>query len=148
MLRQMEETDPNFLSPHAYLAAIYLGELNCPAFLDESRAKARLRRDPERLKLVQAEGKGFATGGCRGMLRSRLEMEKELYARGGVPAFEVAETEALLGDKVGALQYLRLSVAQNEAALANLRGSICFRGLHPEPEFRRLVVAAGLPPVT
>ena len=148
VLRQMEETDPNFLSPHAYLAAIYLGELNCPAFLDESRAKARLRRDPERLKLVQAEGKGFATGGCRGMLRSRLEMEKELYARGGVPAFEVAETEALLGDKVGALQYLRLSVAQNEAALANLRGSICFRGLHPEPEFRRLVVAAGLPPVT
>ncbi len=148
VLRQMEETDPNFLSPHSYLAAVYLGELDCPDFLEESHIKARLRRDPDRLKLVQAEEKGFTSGGCPGMLRSRLEVPKELYAQGRASAFEVAETEALLGDKGGALQYLRLSVAQNEAALANLRACSYFRGLHAEPEFRRLVVAAGLPPVS
>ncbi len=148
LLQQMEATDPDFLSPHTYLAGIYLGEMDCSSFLNEARIQGRLRHDPERLTLVQAEEKGFAAGGCRGMLRSRLEVEKERYTQGRAPAFEVAETEALLGDKNAALQYLRLSLAQNEVALANLRMSTYFRTLHSEPEYQRLVLAAGLPPVS
>ncbi|HEY4930283.1 MAG TPA: tetratricopeptide repeat protein [Terriglobales bacterium] len=148
LLKQMEVTDPGFLSPHAYLAALYLGELDCSAFLNEARAQARLQRDPDKLSLVQAEEKGFAAGGCPEMLRSRLEVQKKRYAQHRVTAFELAETEALLGDKAPALQYLRLSLAQNEAPLAAARGSSYFRSLHSEPEFRQVILDAGLPPLS
>ncbi len=148
VLQQMEVTDPGFLSPHSYLAAIYLGEMDCSDYLTEARIQARLRRDPDELTMVQASGKGFAAGGCAGMLRSRLQVQMKSYAQGRVSAFEVAETEALLGDKAAALQYLRLSLAQNEVALANLRACSYFRSLHTEPEYRQLVLNAGLPPVS
>ena len=148
LLRQMEETDPNFISPHAYLAGIYLGEMNCSAYLTEARAQARLQRDADKVALVQAADKGFAAGGCSGMLRNMLAVQQKRYAQHRVAAYELAQTEALLGDNSAALQYLRLSVAQNEVILTNLRACSYFRSLYPEPEFRQLVVEAGLPPLT
>ncbi len=145
LLRQMEVSDPDFRSPHAYLAAIYLGELDCSDYLKEARIQARLQEDPDRLSLLEAEAKGLEAGGCPGLLRSRLEMQKKRYALHRVTAYELAETEALLGDKPAALQYLRLSLAQNEARLAEMRACSYFRSLYPEPEFRQLIVDAGLP---
>ena len=148
LLRQMEQTDPNFISPHAYLAAIYLGEMDCPGYLTEARAHARLQRDPDKLALVQAADKGFASGGCSGMLQNILAVQQKRYAQHRVTAYELAETEALLGNNPAALQYLRLSVAQNEVSLANVRACAYFRSLYPDPEFRKLVLDAGLPPLT
>lgn len=148
LLRQMVETDPDFISPHAYLAAIYLGEMDCSGYLTEARAHARLQRNPDKLALVQAAEKGFAAGGCSAMLQSMLEVQRKRYAQGRVTAFEVAETEALLGDKVATMQYLQLSLAQNEVRLANLRACTYFRSLYPAPEFRQLVLDAGLPPLS
>jgi len=77
-----------------------------------------------------------------------LEVQKKRYTEHGVTAYELAETEGLLGDKAAALQYLRLSLAQNESRLATVRTSSCFRSLHSDPEFRQLVVDTGLPPLT
>ena len=75
VLKQMEVSDPNFISPHAYLAAIYLDEMDCPAYLAEARAQARLLKDPDKLALVQAAEKGFASGGCPRMLQNMLELQ-------------------------------------------------------------------------
>jgi len=147
LLKQMEQTDANFRSPHAYLAATYLSELDCSGYLNESRTQARLQRDADKLALVEAAEKGFAAGGCPGMLRSVLALQTKRYAQHQATAYELAETEALLGDKPAALQYLRLSLAQNEAALASVRANIYFRSLHQEPAFRQLVLDAGLPPL-
>ena len=147
LLQQMGKTDPNFISPHAYLAGIYLGEMDCPDYLTEARNHARLQRDADKLALVQAAEQGFAAAGCSGMLRNMLKVQQKRYAQHRVTAFELAETEALLGDNPAALQYLRLSVAQNEVTLANLRSCPYFRNLRKEPEFRRLVTDAGLPPL-
>jgi tetratricopeptide (TPR) repeat protein len=148
LLRQMEMSDPDFRSPHAYLAAIYLGELDCSDYLKEASIQARLQGYPDTLSLLQTEAKGLAAGGCPGMLRNRLAMQKKRYALHRVTAYELAETEALLGDKTAALQYLRLSLAQNEARLAEVRACVYFRSLYQEPEFRQLVLDAGLPALT
>ena len=99
------------------------------------------------MALVEAAEKGFAAGGCSGMLRNILAVQARRYAQHQATAYELAETEALLGDKAAALQYLRLSLAQNEAALASVRAIIYFRSLHQEPAFRQLVLDAGLPPL-
>jgi len=139
LLKQMEVTDPNFRSPHAYLASIYLGELDCSDYLTEARIQARLQRDPDKLAAVQAAEEGFASGGCPSMLQNMLEVQKKRYAQHRVTAYELAETEALLGDRPATLQYLRLSLAQNEAGLASIRANSHFLSLHSEPEFRQLV---------
>ena len=45
------------------------------------------------------------------------------------------------------MQYLRLSLAQNEAALASVRADFFFRNMRSDPEFQQLVIDAGLPPL-
>ena len=147
VLKQMEQTDPNFRSPHAYLASFYLSELNCSGYLGETRKQAQVQRDPEKLALVNAAEKGLAAGGCQGMLQNILAVQKKRYAQHQATSYELAATEALLGDKAAAMQYLRLSLAQNEAALAAVRADFFFRGLHSDAEFRQLVIDAGLPPL-
>ncbi len=148
VLKQMEVTDPDFRSPHAYLASIYLGEMHCPEYLKEARARARLQRVPELSTLVQEAERGFAAGGCPGMLRGMLAVQKKLYQENQLTAFDVAETEALLDDQPAALRYLRLSLAQNEGVLAYARTSAYFRKLRSNPEFQQLIRDAGLPPLT
>jgi hypothetical protein len=81
------------------------------------------------------------------MLENILAVQKKRYAQHQATSYELAATEALLGDKTAAMQYLRLSLAQNEAALAAVRADFFFRSLHSDSEFRQLVLDAGLPPL-
>jgi tetratricopeptide (TPR) repeat protein len=146
-LRQMEITDPNFLSPHAYLAAIDLRQRNCAEFLRESEIQARLAGNAIKEAFWREAKKGYAQGGCTGMLRKMLGLQQQLYAQHKISAFNVAMTESLLGDEEAALQSLRLSIAQNETELAGIRASYEFMPLRSNPEFRQIVVEAGLPPL-
>ena len=74
-------------------------------------------------------------------------MRTKLYSEQRIPAYELAQTQALLGNKLEALKYLRLSLAQNEGALVIARANIQLAGLRREPEFRQLIIDAGLPPL-
>jgi hypothetical protein len=121
--------------------------MDCPDYLTETRSHARLQPDRDKLALVQAAEPGFAAGGYTGMLRNMLKVQQKRYAQYRVTAYELAEAEALPGNNPAALQYLRLSAAQNEVTLAKLRICPYFCNLRPEPEFRRLVTDAGLPPL-
>ena len=147
MLRQMEATDASFLSPHAYLAGIYLARMECPEYLTEARAQARLSGNPDKLAIVRAAEKDRGAGGCSGMLQRIFQEQTKLYSQQRITAYELAETQALLGNKAEALKYLRLSLAQSDGALVSARTDIQLRSLHQEPGFRRLIVDAGLPPL-
>lgn len=147
MLRQMEATDAAFLSPHAYLARTYLARMECPNYLREARVEAHLSGNPDKLAIVRAAEKGLAAGGCSGMLQSIFQEQTRLYSQQRIPAYELAETQALLGHQQEALKYLRLSLAQSEGALVTARADMELASLHQEPEFRQLIVDAGLPPL-
>lgn len=147
LLQEVEQADPSFVSPHAYLGGIYLTEMNCPKFLEEFQTSARLAKDPAKMEMVRVAHQGFSTDGCRGMLHSILRLQQERYAEHRVSAYEIAVSEALLGDKAAALQQLRLSLAQNESSIVGIRESTFLQTLHSETEFRDLVVQAGLLPL-
>jgi len=147
LLKQIEATDIDFASPHLYLAQLYFVELDGPHFLDEQRALSRLRRRPDDQLVQKAAERGFATGGAPGMLQSILVEQKRLYAAHRLSAYQVARTEALLGDRTGALAFLHVALQRNEAELAILRVDLALNRLHDLPEFRQVVVAAGLPPL-
>jgi len=146
-LKQLESAEPAFLSPHNYLAAIYSGGRDYRNSLAESKEGATLQHDEQRLKIVAAGERGLAGGGARGMLTEILKVQKELYAEGKIPAYELASTYASLGEKQDALKYLQIAYTKHEAAVLAMRIETTFDVLHREKAFRKLLGQVGLPPL-
>jgi hypothetical protein len=115
-------------------------------YLAEARAASHLRAREDDLLVQHAAENGFATGGATGMLSNMLAVQKRLYADGRLTAYEVARTEALIGDRAAALSYLGIALQRNESELVFLRVDLPFESLHNLAEFRRLLSKAGLPP--
>src|SRR5450631_2801382 len=69
-LKQMEENEPDFISPHRYLKFIYLQTSDYPHYLVEARNEAVLMHDSSALAIVEATEKAFATGGGKDLLNT------------------------------------------------------------------------------
>ena len=147
LLKQLSATEPEFLSPHSYLAFIHLAQGQYPQYLAESRKTATLRRDETQLAIVGAGEKGLARAGARGMLSDMLKVQQELYADGREPAYDLARTCALLGRKQEALENLQNSYEKRETELLKLRIDPTLASLRDEPRFREIVAQIGLPPL-
>ncbi len=145
VLKQLESTESAFLSTYTYLQDAALMNRDYPAFLEEGGKAARLRHDPQALAIVKAGEKGFARGQRQGMFESMLEEQKKLYAEGRLPAYDLAQTCAFLGNKPEALAYLQLAYDHHELGLTSIRNNLAFEDLHGDPAFRKLVQQVGLP---
>jgi tetratricopeptide (TPR) repeat protein len=145
LLKQLEASEPDFLSPHNYLAIVYSSQGNWPQYLAESRKAATLLHDEHRLAVVAAGEKGFARGGSRAMLLAILKEQQYLYANGQERAYYLAQTSALLGDKEQALKDLQNSYLKRDTYLTQLRIDPTMSTLHDEPRFREILAQIGLP---
>ena len=148
LLQQVGVAQPGFFSTHQYLAYIHLTNRDYPAYLEEARKAAELSHDETELATVNAAEKGFHASGERGMLERTLQMQKKFFAAGTMPAFEVAKTQALLGDKAEAMRYLQTSYQRHESSFLSIGTTEPMLALHDDPAFRKLVVEAGLPPLS
>jgi len=148
LLQNLESSDPSFLSPHRYLFVIALATGDYKNFLPEFRKTAVLLHDSDQLAIADAADQGFAASGGPGMLRAMLTIQQRLHAQGKLPAFDLAATYCLLGDQEHALRLLQISVENHEALVVALRVDKYFETLHNNPAFQKLVVQAGLPPLT
>lgn len=90
----------------------------------------------------------FIPAASKPLLENTLQVQKKFFADGALPAFTVAVTYALLGDKVEALRYLQTSYERHETAFLSIRAHEPLFVLHDNPAFRKLVVQAGLPPLS
>ncbi|MEO8778838.1 MAG: tetratricopeptide repeat protein [Rhodanobacter sp.] len=144
-LKELETSDPTFLSPHLYLANMYLASGDNQKYLTESRAVASLLHDDKRMILVDAAQDGFTAGGRRGMLRRMLDVEQRQYLAGDASAYELATICSWLGDKPGALKYLQIALAEHDPGLIGVRDQPAFAVLHPDPSFQRILARVGLP---
>jgi len=147
LLRQLEGSEPQFLSPHSYLAVIFLNVRNDKEYLAEAKKAATLLHDENRLAVAAAGEKGFAAGGGTGMLRAMLRVQQDRYGKGSVEAYELASTYCLLGEKQRALGLLETSVERHEARVIALRIDKNLDSLHDDATFRKLVAEVGLPPL-
>jgi Tfp pilus assembly protein PilF len=147
LLKELETSEPSFLSPHTYLAVIALASGDYKEYLPESRKTAALLHDSDRLELAEAAEKGYATNGAPGMLRAMLRVQQRLQATGKLPAYDLAATYCLLGDHQHALDFLQSSVESHEAPVIAIRVDKDFQALHADPSFQKLVTQVGLPPL-
>lgn len=145
LLKQIETVDPAFLSPHSYLAIAYLRARDYPAYLQEAKSAAKLRNDANGLRIAAAGEKGLAQSGEAGMLRAMLAAQNELYAKDQFPAYALASTYCLLGEKDQALKLLTIAVTKREEQVIAIRSDVCFAPLHGDPAYRALLAQVGLP---
>jgi hypothetical protein len=143
LLRQMEAADPAYLSPHAYLANIYLAQADYPAFLAEQRSAARLAGDTDRASVAAAADRGYAAGGAPAMFEAMLARQRLLYEAGREHAFTLAATYALAGHSDQAMDQLRIAVRDRDPYLVGLRIDTRFESLRRVPDFQRLALAIG-----
>ncbi len=145
LLKQLETSEPEFVSPHRYLKGIYFAAGDYALFLEEWKKEATLLRDNTSLKLEDASEKGFATGGLQGLLQNKRDLQKKLYDRGQQPAYSLAETESLLGDKPEALRYLQIAYDKHDESVVQIANDTSFKNLHADPTYQSLVDRVGIP---
>jgi tetratricopeptide (TPR) repeat protein len=147
LLKQIETTTPDFLSPHNYLAMIYFLQGDYRQYLSESRIAATLLHDERRLAVVGASEKGFASGGSRGMLNDMLKEQQTLHDNGREAAYNLAATHAVLGEKKEALDNLQSSYQKREPEMLSIRIDPWLDNLHDEARYREILAKIGLPPL-
>ena len=147
LLKQVENTEPDFLSPHNYLALIYFLQGDYRQYLAESRIAATLLHDERRLAIVGASEQGFAGGGSRGMLNAMLKEQQILHENGREAAYDLAATYAALGEKKEALDNLQNSYQKREPEMLSIRIDPWLDDLHDEGRYREILAEIGLPPV-
>ncbi|HVZ01617.1 MAG TPA: hypothetical protein VHA35_19075 [Dongiaceae bacterium] len=138
LLKDLSRSAPRFLSPHYYLATIYLDQRRYDDYLQESLTAARLEGNAALESAIQAAADGYRAGGAKGLFAAMLAVQESELAAGRETAFNVARTAALLGDNETALKSLRRSQAAGEPDLLGVRIDPSFSALRADPQFRQL----------
>jgi tetratricopeptide (TPR) repeat protein len=146
LLRQMEENEPDFISPHRYLKVIYLLTADYPHYLSEAKKEAELMKDSTSLAIAKTVEKSYASGGGNGLLETLRQQQIQLYKRGLLTPYYLAETYSILGNRQEALRYLRIAYDRHAQDITGMASDHAFDILHDEPAYRKLLVDAGLSP--
>jgi tetratricopeptide (TPR) repeat protein len=145
LLADLARSEPDLMSPHAYLAFIYLAQGDYPAFLESVETAGRLRGDASRMAVAAAGKSGLAAAGFRGMVAAMLAEERRQYEAGQTIIYNVARFEAMSGDWKAALASLSASLAADEEHVMMLNIDPAFRLIRRNPEFRQFAAGFGLP---
>jgi len=145
LVRQVELTDPDFLSPHRYLTEMYLALGNYPGFLAESDKAAEISHDQVLKDATTAAREGFQQDGERGLFRSLYLAQKKAYGEGRLPATYLAITCARLGRREEAVQLLREDYDKHNATFLMYRQHLELLTLKDEPGYQELARKIHIP---
>src|SRR5579863_9573150 len=148
LLRQLEQDDPNAVSPHRYLRFAYREQGDYPGYLSEMKKEAVLIHDSTLSSIADAADKGFSADGVRGMFEGELKQQKKAYNQGKLSPFFVAETYSLMGNTEEALKYLEACTDRHSDETVNIAVDPALDNLHSLPAFQQLLARIGLPPVS
>ncbi len=148
LLQQVELADPEFLSPHRYLASIYLHLRRYPEFLEESERTAELSGDRVLTDNIAAARAGFDREGASGLLHDLYLSQERSYREGKLAGTFLAITCAHMGKKAEAIQLLREEYNKHSAPFLMLRDHPELVTLKEEPGYQELLrkVQAPMPP--
>jgi tetratricopeptide (TPR) repeat protein len=139
LLKQVESTYPESISPHRYLAGIYMRRKDYPGFLAESAKTAQMTGDPVRKAIAASAQEGFLRDGERGLLQGLYTAQKKYHEEGKLPGISLARTCVLIGRRQEAVQLLGEDYARHEPAFLDLLGDSDLAPLTDEPEVRKML---------
>ena len=147
LLHQLEQADPDALSPRRYLKFVDLEIGDNVGYLAEMNKESLLLHDASLSTIADAAEKGFVAHGTRGMLEGQVDQQKKVYSQGKLSPFYLAETYSLLGNTEEALKYLDACYDRHAQETLNIAADPAFNSLHSVPAFQQLLAKVGLPPV-
>lgn len=148
LLRQVEQANPDAMSPHRYLRFAYIEMGESAGYLAEMKKEAALLHDASLSAIAEAAEKGFAGNGFEGMLQSQAEQQEKAYSQGKLSPFFLAETYARLRKEKDAMKYLSVCYDRHTDETLNIATDPAFNNLHSIPAFQQLLAKVGLPPVS
>ncbi len=143
LLRQLEAADPDYLSPHSYLAEISLMRRDYPAFLREEGTAARLVGDRERQETNAVAARAYARGGADAMFAAIIAGQRRRYAEGREHPFTLAGTYAAAGRGDEAMATLAAAQRDRDTYLVGVRIDLRLDRLRGRPDFDRLARTIG-----
>jgi len=82
LLKQVERSAQEFLSPHYYLMIISLELRDSPSYLEEGKKTAEAENDPVLKDIIASARAGYERDGERGLLNDLYARQKEYYQAG------------------------------------------------------------------
>lgn len=143
--KEVEAADPDFLSPHRYLASMYMATGDYPRFLVESDRTAELTRDDVLKTTTSAARTGFHQDGERGMFRELYRSQKALYGQGKLAGTFLAATCARMGKRQEAVQLLQSEYEKHSPVFLMLKDNPDLVILKDEPGYQELLNKIRMP---
>jgi len=122
----------------------YLDSGDYPNFPAEMKPEATIVHDDWLLAQANAAAQGYAQEGEHGLFSKLLAEQLKLYGEGKIAAYQLARSEAHLGNNREALRYLALSVNEREESLFYLTVDPAFTNFHGDPAFQQIVSRTGI----
>ncbi len=145
LLKQVEAADPTFASPHRYLRYAYFELSDYPDYLEELKQEGIYTHRPATMATVEAASRGYKERGGRGLLDAQLRVQEDLFARGELSAYWVAETAACLGNRQQVFHYLDICAQAHDEAFLLIGEDPNFTPYRGDPAFERLLARTGQP---
>ena len=139
LLKELEISDPNLVSPHRYLAVTHLLQNNYSLYLAEMKTVAVLSRAKGQLSVIEAGQKGLLAGGPPEMLDAMLRTKEAVADEDETHDYSLAQLSALLGKKEQSIRLLQAALARRDVNLLILPLDTTFSCLRGNPEFQAIL---------
>lgn len=148
LLKQLETTEPSFVSPHRYLRFVYFESRDYANYLGEMKVEANLTHFAPDIEIAEAASRGFVRSGERGLLEEQLQAQDKFCQAGQLSPYWAAQTANRLGYTGEALRDLEISFQKHDDSFLLASQDATFANLHQDAGFRRLVDKVGMSPAT
>ena len=138
LLKEVEQSAPDFRSPHFYLMRIELNLRDYPGFLAEGERTAQAANDPATEDVIASARAGYAHGGDRGLLNALYAKERQYFREGKVHVAMFAATCVLMGKKQEALTILEDAYNHHDIEFLAMLSHPDLRTLKDEPRYQAL----------
>jgi tetratricopeptide (TPR) repeat protein len=139
LIKEVERSAPDFLSPHNYLMAIGFVLRDYPTYLSEGEKAAEGENDAVLKGIIASARTGYERDGERGLLKNLYTTQRAYYQAGKLSATMLAKTCVLLGKKQEAIQLLEEAYAHHETSVLACNSEADLNPLRDEPRFMDLV---------
>jgi len=137
-LREIERTDPDFVTAPRYLASIFFDQHDYANFLPEASREAEISHNANLAAVIDEATIGWNKDGARGLLLHMKAAQEQQYLKGQTSAFDVARTCLVLSDKPGTLHYLQAAFAAHDYMMLTILNGGFNDLLKGDPAFRQL----------
>ena len=139
LLKEVERSAPEFLSPHSYLMVISLELKDYPSYLKEGEKTAEVESNPVLKDIIESARAGFMRDGEGGLLNSLYARQEEYYKAGKLSGTTLAATCILMGKKQKALGLLEEAYQRHESTVLSCMSQADLLPLSDEPRYKALV---------